>query len=113
RMPYQISDDLEHMLMSQYQTLGDVIRTRWTITDSMRPAMWVTQKLVFDLAPAGHYLATFKALHVAEFLLVVVLFVRLLRIRTMTDAIALPLTLAVLVGLHTFNVTMREAYRIN
>src|SRR5438034_10031291 len=54
RMPYQISDDLEHMLMSQYQTLGDVIRTRWTITDSMRPATWVTQKLVFDLAPAVH-----------------------------------------------------------
>jgi len=113
RMPYQISDDLEHLLIFQFQTLDDVIRTRFTTVESMRPGMWVTQKVLFDLAPSGHYFATFKAVHVAELVLVIVLFIRLLRIRTATDFLALPLTLAVLVGMHTFNVTMREAYPVN
>src|SRR5262249_45933603 len=93
RMPYQISDDLEHLLIFQFQTLGDVIRTRFTGVESMRPAMWVTQKALFDLAPAGHYFATYKAFHAAELLLLVVLFVRLLRVRAATDLIALPVTL--------------------
>jgi len=113
RMPYQISDDLEHLLIAQYQTLADVIRTRFITVESMRPAMWVTQKVLFDLAPAGRYFETFKAIHVAELTLTVVLFVRLLRIRTAIDFTALPLTLAVLVGIHTFNVTMREGYPVN
>ena len=113
RMPYQISDDLEHLLIFQFQTLREVIRTRFTGVGSMRPGMWVTQKALFDLAPAGHYFATFKAFHAAELLLLVVLFVRLLRIRTAVDLIALPVTLAVLFGIHTFNVTMREGYPVN
>ena len=113
RMPYQISDDLEHLLLFQFQTLGDVIRTRFTGVGSMRPGMWITQKVLFDLAPAGRLFATFKLFHVAELLLLVVLFVRLLRIRTTADLIALPVTLAALVGIHTFNITMREGYPVN
>jgi hypothetical protein len=113
RMPYQISDDLEHLLIFQFQTLGDVIRTHLTGVASMRPGMWVTQKVLFDLAPSGRYLTTFKTFHVAELVLLTVLFVRLLRVRTGTDLIALPVTLAALFGIHTFNVTIREGYPVN
>jgi len=79
----------------------------------MRPVMWLMQKALFDLTPAGHYFATYKAFHVAQLVVLIVLFVRLLRIRTAIDLMALPLALAALVGIHTFNVTMREGYPIN
>ena len=113
RMPYQISDDLEHVLIAQASSAWDLLVTRYTTSESMRPLMWLTQNAAFELAPGGHYFATFKAIHVAELLVVVVLFVRLLRIRGAADAAALPLTLAALVGMHTFNVTVREGYPIN
>src|SRR5437870_7497931 len=113
RMPYQISDDLEHLLIFQFTSARDLLATRFTGIGSVRPAMWLTQKVFFDLAPGGHYFATFKAVHVAQLLLLSVLFVRLLRIRTAIDLMALPLALAALVGIHTFNVTMREGYPIN
>jgi hypothetical protein len=113
RMPYQISDDLEHILIAQASSARDLLVTRYTTSESMRPLMWLTQNAVFELAPGGHYFATFKVVHVAELLVVVLLFVRLLRVRSGIDLIALPLALAALVGMHTFNVTMREAYPVN
>jgi len=113
RMPYQISDDLEHMLIAQSQDAWDILVTRYATVESMRPAMWLTQNAVFELAPNGHYFGTFKAVHVAELIATLVLFVRLLRVRTAVDFIALPLALVVLVGMHTFSVTVREAYPVN
>jgi hypothetical protein len=113
RMPYQISDDLEHLLIFQFQSVKDVLVTRFTGPESMRPGMWLTQKALFDLSPDAHYFATYKAVHVALLVTLLVLFVRLLRIRTAIDFIALPLALTALVGIHTFNVTMREGYPVN
>jgi hypothetical protein len=113
RMPYQISDDLEHLLIFQFQSLKDVLVTRLTGPESMRPGMWLTQKVFFDLAPSGRYFPTYKAVHVALLIALVVLFVRLLRVRTAIDVIASPVALTALVGLHTFNVTMREGYPVN
>ena len=113
RMPYQISDDLEHMLIAQASSAWDLLTTRYTTSESMRPLMWLTQNAAFETAPAGRYFLTFKAIHVFELLLVILLFVRLLRVRSAVDLLALPLALAALVGMHTFNVTVREAYPIN
>ena len=113
RMPYQISDDLEHMLIAQSQSAWDILVTRYATVESMRPAMWLTQNAVFELAPGGRYFATFKAVHVAELTATFLLFVRLLRVRTAVDFIALPLALVVLVGMHTFSVTIREGYPVN
>src|SRR4030095_4151372 len=102
RMPYQGSDDLEHMLIPQSQGAWAILVTRYATVESMRPAMWLTQNAVFELAPGGHYFGTFKAVHVAELAATFLLFVRLLRVRTAVDFIALPLALVVLVGMHTF-----------
>lgn len=113
RMPYQISDDLEHILIAQSQDAWNILMTRYATVESMRPAMWLTQNAVFELAPGGHYFATFKAVHVAELVATLVLFVRLLRVRTAVDFTALPLALVVLVGMHTFSVTIREGYPVN
>ena len=113
RMPYQISDDLEHILIAQSQDAWNILVTRYATVESMRPAMWLTQNAVFELAPGGRYFATFKAVHVAELVATLVLFVRLVRVRTAVDFIALPLALVVLVGMHTFSVTIREGYPVN
>jgi len=113
RMPYQISDDLEHMLIAQSQSAWDILVTRYATVESMRPAMWLTQNAVFELAPGSRYFATFKAVHVAELVATFLLFVRLLRVRTAVEFIALPLALVVLVGMHTFSVTIREGYPVN
>jgi hypothetical protein len=113
RMPYQISDDLEHMLIAQSQSWWDILVTRYATVESMRPAMWLTQNAVFELAPGDRYFGTFKAVHVAELVATLVLFVRVLRVRTTVDVVALPLALVVLVGMHTFSVTVREGYPVN
>jgi hypothetical protein len=113
RMPYQVSDDLEHMLLAQSQGAWAILTTRYATVESMRPAMWLTQNAVFELARDGHYFGTFKAVHVAELFATLVLFVRFLRVRTAVDVMALPLALVVLVGMHTFSVTVREGYPVN
>jgi len=113
RMPYQVSDDLEHMLIAQSQDAWAILVTRYATVESMRPAMWLTQNAVFEFAPGGHYFGTFKAVHVAELFATLLMFVRFLRVRTAVDFIALPLALVVLVGMHTFSVTVREGYPVN
>src|SRR6266852_6202911 len=72
RMPYQVSDDLEHILIAQFQSPRDLLLTRFTTSESMRPVMWLTQKALYELAPGGHYFATFKAFHVAQLVILVV-----------------------------------------
>ena len=37
RMPYQISDDLEHMLIAQASSAWDLLTMRYTTSESMRP----------------------------------------------------------------------------
>ncbi len=113
RMPYQVSDDLGDILFVQSRSFWTILVNQITGEAFLRPVMWLQQKIFFELAPDGRYFATFKAFHVAQLLVVVVLFVRLLRIRRAIDAVVLPLALAALFGLHTYNITMREAYPVN
>lgn len=113
RMPYQVSDDLGDILIIQAASFWTILVSQLTGEAFLRPVMWLQQKAVFELAPGEHYFATYKAFHIAQLLVVVVLFVRLLRVRRAIDAVVLPLALAALFGLHTYNITMREAYPVN
>ena len=112
-MPYQVSDNLEHLLILQFQPIDGLLVDRLTGPASVRPLMWMQQKVLFDLSPEGRYFTTYKVFHVLQLLAVVVLFIRLLRVRTPTDLSASALALTALVGIHTFNVTMREGYPVN
>lgn len=112
RMPYQVGDGLGHILIVQEATLKGLFVNQLTGTGYLRPLWWVQQKVLFDIAN-GHYFAAFKAFHVAQLMLLIVLFIRLLRVRSLTDVVAVPLAVAVLLGIHTFNITIREAYPIN
>ncbi len=113
RMPYQVSDDLEHLLVMQFQSYRGLVEDSLTGDGSLRPLQWMQQKALFQLAPGGAYWDTFKAFHALQLVVLIALFVRLLRVRTAADLTALPLALAALLGMHTFNVTMREAYPVN
>jgi hypothetical protein len=112
KMPYQVGDGLGHILIVQQATIKGLFVSQLTGTGYLRPLWWVQQKLLFDLAN-GHYFAAFKAFHVAQLVLLLVLFIRLLRVRSLSDVVAAPLAVAVLLGIHTFNITIREAYPIN
>ena len=73
----------------------------------LRTFTLATNKLLFD-ASAGHYFATYRALHVALLLLLIVCLVRLIRVQS-----PLMLGLAVLagtmmLGMHTFHEAVRE-----
>ena len=78
----------------------------------LRPLLWAALKLVYDLS-GGDYFLWFRGLHVLQVALLIALFVALVRPRTWHDAAVLPLGLAVLIGLHTFTGTVREAFPIN
>jgi hypothetical protein len=68
--------------------------------------------VIFTLSN-GHYFEWFRGWHVFQVLLLVLLFVRLLRPVTAADAAVIPLALAILIGIHTFAGTIREAFPIN
>ncbi|MEQ1909749.1 MAG: hypothetical protein ABMA15_13055 [Vicinamibacterales bacterium] len=61
----------------------------------------------------GHYYAWFRSLQALQVVVLVILFVRMLRIDGSADRAALPVALAVLVGLHTFAGTVSEGFPIN
>src|SRR5258708_33747642 len=68
RMPYQVSDDLEHILIAQSESFGHLLVDRFTGVASVRPVMWLQQKVIFDMAPAGRLFAAYKAFHAVQLL---------------------------------------------
>src|SRR5918993_220904 len=90
----------------------DLLYGEFTQRGYMRPLMWGELKLVYDIS-GGNYFAWFRGAHVVELVILIMLYVRLVRPRTYLDLTVLPLGLAVLVGLHTFQGTVREAFPLN
>jgi hypothetical protein len=74
--------------------------------------LWGHLRVIADLS-GGHYYEWFRWWHVGQATVLMLLFVRLLRVRTPADFAAVPLGLAALVGIHTFAGTVREAFPIN
>ena len=110
-LPIQLSDSFGQMLKLT-GPWSDLLYGEFTQRGYMRPLMWGELKLVYDMS-GGNYFAWFRGAHVIEVVLVVLLYVRLVRPRTYLDLMVLPLGLAVLVGLHTFQGTVREAFPLN
>jgi hypothetical protein len=110
-LPIQLSDSFGQMLKLP-GPWSDLLYGEFTQRGYMRPLMWGELKLVYDMS-GGNYFAWFRGAHVVEVVIVVLLYVRLVRPRTYLDLTVLPLGLAVLVGLHTFQGTVREAFPLN
>ncbi len=112
RSPLQITDCVDNMLDLQRHTLAELFTNQFNQRGYMRPMLWAALKVAFE-ASNGHYFWMYKTIHVLQLLALVVLFVRLLRVNTMTTALAVPFGAVVLFGNHTFAPTVIEAFPIN
>jgi hypothetical protein len=110
-IPIQLSDSFGQML----KVTGpwrDLLYGEFTQHAFMRPLDWGAMKLVYELS-GGNYFRWFRGTHALEVLIVALLYVGLVRPKTLRDLAVLPLGLAVLIGLHTFQGTVREAFPLN
>jgi len=110
-LPIQLTDSFGNMLKLS-GSWSELLYGEFTQNAYLRPLLWANLKLVYDLS-GGDYFTWFRGVHVAQVLVLVVLYVALVRPRTMLDAAVLPFGLAVLFGMHTFAGTIREAFPIN
>jgi hypothetical protein len=110
-LPIQLTDSFGNMLKLS-RSWSELLYGEFTQNAYLRPLLWANLKLVYDLS-GGDYFTWFRGVHVIQVLVLVVLYVALVRPRTMLDAAVLPFGLAVLFGMHTFAGTIREAFPIN
>jgi hypothetical protein len=112
KMPFQISDLQANLLLLREHTLGELLRTNFAGGPYFRPFLWGVLKVVFD-ASGGHYYAVYKAVEVFQVGLLLLLFARLMAVRTRADFVVVPFAFTVLVGMHTFSTLVVENYPIN
>jgi hypothetical protein len=110
-IPIQLSDSFGNMLVLD-GSWRDLIVREFTQRAYLRPFLWAELKLVYDLS-GGDYFAWFRATHALQVALLLAMYVHLVRPRTWLDAAAIPLGVAVLIGMHTFPGTVGEAFPIN
>ena len=112
RIPVQVSDSLGNLLQVQSQPLAEVFVSQFSNGAYVRPLLWTQVKVAYGGA-GGREPLMFKAIHVAQLLLLALLFLRLTRVDTGADLAAAILAALVLFGLHTFDGLVREAFPIN
>jgi hypothetical protein len=108
----QVSDSFGNLLALQAPTFGELVSGQFSQRGYLRPLLWAQLKIVYELS-GGEYFLWFRGIHVAQVLALIVLYLHLVRPRTALDAALVPLSLAVLVGAHTFAPLVREAFPIN
>ena len=111
RIPIQIHDCFTEMC-ALLQPMGRLVHDAFTLPGYFRPGRWVFMKVVFDVS-GGQYFTAFRTTQALQVVALVVLFVGQLRPRRAIDAALVPLGIAVLLGSHTFEWTVREAFPIN
>jgi hypothetical protein len=111
-IPIQLTDSYGNLLEVSDVSLRSLVYNQFFQRAFLRPFLWANTKIVYTLAD-GHYFEWFRGWHVAQVMLLVLLFVRLVRPRTAAAAAAVPAGLAALIGIHTFAGTVREAFPIN
>jgi hypothetical protein len=112
RIPVQVSDSLGNLLQVQRQTPGEVFVSQFSNGSYVRPLLWTQIKLAYESAQ-GRETLVFKAVHVAQLLLLALLALQLMRVRSWPECAAAVLAALVLFGLHTFDGLVREAFPIN
>ena len=111
-VPIQHADGFTNMVALPGSSLGTLVYNEFFQQSYLRPFLWGHLQVIFTLSD-GHYFEWFRGWHVFQVLLLVLLFVRLLRPATAADVAVIPLGLAILIGIHTFAGTVREAFPIN
>ena len=110
-IPVQLTDSFGNLLKLS-ASWGDLLSAEFSQDAYLRPLLWADLKLIYDLS-GGDYFVWFRGVHVVQVVVLALLYVALVRPRTLLDAAVLPFGLAVLFGMHTFFGTIREAFPIN
>jgi hypothetical protein len=108
----QVSDSFGNLLAIQEPTLSQVLRDQLSQHGYLRPLLWGQIKAIYDLS-AGDYFLWFRGIHVLQVAALMAVCVSVMRPRSALDAALVPLSLAVVVGAHTFVPMVREAFPIN
>jgi len=111
-LPIQVTDCYGNMVKAAQGTLGALVNGEFHQTAYMRPLGWAQVRVVMDVS-RGHYFEWFRGWHVGQIVLLFVLFLRLIRPRSLAGAAVVPLGLAALFGIHTFSGAVREAFPLN
>jgi hypothetical protein len=111
-IPVQLSDSFTEFTAVQGRSLWQVVAAELYNGTYFRPFRRALIKIVFD-ASGGHYYLAFRGFQALEVLVLLLLVVRMLRVRSSAALTALPLGLAILVGIHTFAGAVREGLPIN
>ena len=110
-IPLQFSDGFGNMAGLSVPW-PNLLYSQFTQEAYLRPLLWAEMKLVYDLS-GGDWFAWFRGTHVLQVVALSLLYVGLVRPRTLRAVALLPLGLAVLFGMHTFAGTIDEAFPVN
>jgi hypothetical protein len=111
-IPVQLSDSLQNIFAVDRRTLLELMTNNLWATDYLRPLLFAPIRVVYLLSD-GDYTAWFRGVHAAQLALTIALCAAVMRVRTWPQAAAAPLGLTVLLSLHTFADTIREAFPVN
>jgi hypothetical protein len=111
-LPIQVTDCYGNMVKAAQGTLSQLVYGEFHQQSYLRPIGWAQLRVLLDLS-RGRFFEWFRGWHVAQIVLLFVLFLRLIRPRTLAGAAVVPLGLAALIGIHTFAGTVRESFPVN
>ena len=111
-IPIQVSDSYGNLLAASGRTLGALVYDQFHARGFLRPFLWAHIRIVYDLS-GGDYYTWFRGWHVGQVSVLTILFLRLVKPRTATAFAGMAIGLAALIGIHTFEGTILEAFPIN
>ncbi|MEQ1895981.1 MAG: hypothetical protein ABL971_01180 [Vicinamibacterales bacterium] len=111
-IPVQLSDSLQNIFAVDRRALWDLMENNLWAVGYLRPLLFAPIRIVYLLSD-GDYTAWFRGVHAAQLTLTIALCVAVMRVRTWPQAAAAPVGLAVLLSMHTFADTIREAFPVN
>jgi hypothetical protein len=111
-IPVQLSDSFTEFISVHGRSLSQVIAAEFYNGTYFRPFRRALIKSVYELS-GGHYYAAFRGFQALQVLVLLLLFARMLRVRSSAALAALPLGIAIVVGIHTFAGAVVEGLPVN
>ena len=111
-IPIQVSDSYGNLVAASGRTLGALVYDQFHARGFLRPFLWAHIRIVYDLS-GGDYYTWFRGWHVGQVAVLTILFLRLVKPRTAPAFAGAAIGLAALIGIHTFEGTILEAFPIN
>ncbi|MBM3817476.1 MAG: hypothetical protein FJW14_00465 [Acidimicrobiia bacterium] len=112
QIPVQLSDSFTEFTNIAGRSLLEVVSAEFQNGSYFRPLRRGLIKVVVDLSGGNYHLA-FRGFQAAQVVVLLLLAVRMLRVQSRAGIVALPLALAILVGIHTFAGVVLEGFPIN